>query len=293
MRSHVVMLGLAFALVPAVAHADNAECFDASEKAQKLKSEKKFTQARSAFITCAREVCPQAVRVECAKWLSEVESGLATVVVRARDSGGHDVIDVKVYVDGELFLPKLAGAATAVDPGQHKFKYEFPNGKVVEDDVLIAEGEKDRVLRVEIKDGEGGGGSGGGGGGSGGAGSGGGSGGGGESHGPGPLPWIIGGVGIASLIGFAIIEAPIQSQASSLQDGCGKTKSCSQSQVDSVTSLYAPAGIMLGVGIVGVAVGLVWLIVSATTGHKTASTGSFSFTPLVGGGAYGGYVHSF
>ena len=65
---------------------DKAACFDASEKAQKLKNDKKLSDARQQFIICARELCPQAVRVECAKALTEVESGLSTIVVRARDS---------------------------------------------------------------------------------------------------------------------------------------------------------------------------------------------------------------
>ncbi len=290
MRSRAVFtLGLALALLPSAASADDKDdCFNAAEKAQKLKNDKKLTQARPALLTCSRDICPQQVRTDCVKWLGEVDNAMSTIVVRARDADGHDVIDVKVFLDGEILIPKLSGTAVTVDPGQHKIRYEFPNGKNVEEDILIAEGEKGRVLRAELKEGAGGGG----------AGAGGGEVVGPEKpakSGPGPIPWIIGGVGLASGVAFAIIEIPIQSQYSSLQSGCGKTGSCTQSQKDSLTSLYPPGAIFLGVGIAGVAVGATWLIISAVTGGSkpaATTTGSFGVTPLAGGG-FASYARSF
>ena len=273
MRSRlVVLLGLAFASVPTFAYADETgACIESAEKAQKLRRDKKLTEARPELLTCSRDVCPQQIRNDCTRWLSDLDNAMSTVVVRARDTEGKDVIDVKVYVDGQLLMPKLQGTSVPVDPGQHKFRYELPSGKSVEDDVLIVGGEKDRVLRVNLPAESA-------------------SSGGGEtpattkSSGPGPVPWIIGGIGLASLIGFGIIEIPIQSQYSDLVNGCGKTKTCTQAQEDSLTSLYAPAGVLLGVGVVGVVVGATWLIVSAVTGHKSAPAATAGFAPLPGGG---------
>ncbi len=283
MRSRLVcLLGLAFALVPCFAYADETgACIESAEKAQKLRRDKKLTAARPELLTCSRDVCPQQIRNDCTRWLADVDNSMSTVTVRARDADGHDVIDVKVYVDGQLLMPQLQGTAVAVDPGQHKFRYELPSGKSVEDTVLVVEGEKDRVLRVNlpadtgatsgptepVKPATKGG-------------------------GPGPAPWIIGGVGLAALVGFGIMEIPIQSQYSDLVNGCGKTKSCTQSQEDSLTSLYAPAGVLLGVGIVGVVVGATWLIVSAVTGHeKPAAT--VGVVPLPGGGGIASFGGSF
>ncbi|HEY1955172.1 MAG TPA: hypothetical protein VGH28_06155 [Polyangiaceae bacterium] len=273
MRSRLVVLfALALASVPSFAFADDTgACIESAEKAQKLRRDKKLTEARPELLTCSRDVCPQQIRNDCTRWLSDIDTAMSTVVVRARDAEGKDVIDVKVYVDGQLLMPKLQGTAVPVDPGQHKFRYELPSGKSVEDDVLIVEGEKDRVLRVALPTEAPT------------------TGGGTETpavttkSGPGPVPWIIGGIGLASLIGFGIVEIPIQSQYSDLVNGCGKTKSCTQAQEDSLTSLYAPAGVLLGVGIVGVVVGVTWLIVSAVTGHKTPAA-TAGFAPLPGGG---------
>ncbi len=245
---------------------DKAACFDASEKAQKLKNDKKLSDARQQFIICAREICPQAVRVECAKALAEVESGMSTVVVRARDADGRDLIEVKVYVDGNLLLPKLQGTAVPMDPGAHKFRYEFPNGKSYEEDVLVAEGEKDRVIRVELKGDSGGGG---------------GGGGGGETHGGGvgPVPWIIGGVGLASLGVFIGLQADAQSTYSNFKNGCGVTKTCDPNSVSSLGTEFGVSGVFLAVGAAALVTGVTWIIVAAASGHKTAEKAASIFTP--------------
>jgi hypothetical protein len=273
MRKGALSLALALVFVPALAHADEkAACFDASEKAQKLKNEKKLTDARAQFIICAREICPSVVRVECARALAEVESSTSTVVIRARDAGGKDIIDVKVYVDGNLLLPRLQGTAVTVDPGAHKFRYEFPNGKTVEEDVLIAEGEKDRVLRIEAK-GEGAavvdnGGHGG------------------ETPketttggGPGPVPWIIGGVGLAALGVFVGLQIDAQGTYSNLKDTCGVTGTCDKGKVDALGTEFGVSGVFLGVGAVALVASVTWLVVSAVSGHKSAEKAAMVFSP--------------
>jgi hypothetical protein len=287
MRSCRVWVGVTAAVLmvaaPGAARAgEKDDCFNAAEKAQKLKLDKKFTAARQQILTCARDVCPAMVKSDCVKWLNEVDTAMPTITVRARDKDGHDVVEVKVYVDGQLLLPKLEGTSVPIDPGEHKLRYEFPDGQSSEETVLIAEGEKDRVIRVEVKPqgttaaattspapgadtGT-------------------------HKGGPGVVPWIIGGVGLASLVGFGLLEIPIQSQASDLQNGCGKTKSCTQAQIDSVTSLYVPAGILMGVGLAGVAVGATWLIVAAVTGgksHEAPAAAALRLSPLPGGGMVG------
>ncbi len=259
MRRSALPLALALSLLPAFASADDkSDCFDAAEKAQKLKTDKKLTEARPALLTCSRDICPQQVRTDCVKWLGEVDTGTSTIVVRARDADGHDVIDVKVFVDDQLLLPKLQGTAVAVDPGQHHVRYEFPNGKIVEDNVLIAEGEKDRVLRVEVKtDAAPIGGTGGG-----------------EtttpSHGPGPVPWIIGGVGVAALGVFIGLQADAQSTYSNLKNTCGATvpASCDPGKVSSLGTEFGVSGVFLAVAGVALVTSITWLVVSAvTSGH--------------------------
>lgn len=286
MRSRLVcLLGLAFALVPCFAYADETgACIESAEKAQKLRRDKKLTEARPELLTCSRDVCPQQIRNDCTRWLSDIDTAMSTVVVRARDSEGHDLIDVKVYVDGQLLLPKLQGTSVPVDPGQHKFRYELPNGKSVEDDVLIAEGEKDRVLRVNIPTETAGGGGGGGGATTS------------SGGGPGPVPWIIGGIGVAALGVFVGLQVDAQSTYSSMKNGCGATvpPSCPADKVNGLGTEFGVSGVFLAVGAAAVVASATWLIVAAVTGHKsTTTTGGLTITPLPGGGAAAGFGGSF
>jgi hypothetical protein len=274
MRSRLVYaVALALSIVPALAVADDkGDCFDAAEKAQRLKDAKKLTEARPALLTCSRDVCPQQVRTDCVKWLGEVDTATSTVVVRARDADGHDIIDVKVYFDDQLLLPKLQGTAVAVDPGQHHVRYEFPNGKIVEDDVLIAEGEKDRVLRVEVKPDvpappTGGG----------------------EAttgHGAGPVPWIIGGVGVVALGVFIGLQADAQSTYSTLKNSCGATvpASCDPGKVSSLGTEFGVSGVFLAVAGVALVTSITWLVVTAVSGGHAKERAAAIMPRIVPGG---------
>jgi hypothetical protein len=269
----VSALGVAV-LLPSVATADvKEECINAAEKAQALRREKKVRGAREQLLLCVRDACPSFVQTDCVKWLGEVDQGMPTVVIRARDTEGHDVVDVKVSVDGQPFLPKLDGTSVSIDPGQHKFKYEFPSGQVVEETVLVAEGEKGRVLSVAPKAGTTplppGGGT--------------------EpapSGGPGVGPWILIGVGAASLVGFGIVETVAQLRYSDYQDTCGKTHSCDASKVSSLSAAFGTGIALLGVGVVGVGVGVTWLLLGGKHTEKAPAptTTALDVKPLPGGG---------
>jgi hypothetical protein len=259
--------------LPSVAHADvKEECINAAEKAQALRREKKLRGSREQLLLCVRDACPAFVQTDCVKWLGEVDQGMPTVVIRARDAAGHDAVDVKVSVDDQLFLPKLQGTSVPIDPGQHKFKYEFPSGQVIEETVLVAEGEKDRVLNVAPK---------------------------GDvapppppggtepsTGGAGPGPWILIGVGAASLVGFAIVETIAQVRYADYTDTCGKTHSCDASNVSALGAAFGTGIALLGVGIVGVGVGVTWLLVGGKHAEKTPapSTTALDVRPLPGGG---------
>lgn len=274
---------VALCAAPSVARADskNAQakeaCFAAAEAAQQLRADKKLSAARGEVLTCSRDVCPAMVRADCAKWLGEIDAATPTIIIRARDPGGRDVVDVKVSVDGQPLLDKLQGTSLPVDPGPHKFRYELPDGKTLEESVLIMEGEKGRVLQVDVKpaaearvvpapsgDGSPT-----------------------RHQGPGVVPWVIGGVGLASLVGFGLLEIPIQTQVADLQNTCARTQSCTQAQLDAVSSLYLPAAILLAVGGTGVVVGATWLIVAAAGGGKESRATALTFAPVPGGGMVG------
>ena len=276
LRARVALLcalGAAIFL-PSIASADvKEECVNAAEKAQALRRDEKLRAARAELLLCVRDSCPSFVHSDCVKWLGEVDQSMPTVVIRARDAAGHDAVDVKVSVDGQAFLPKLQGTSVPIDPGEHQFKYEFPSGQTVLETVLVAEGEKDRVLSVVPNVGAapppttGGTEP--------------------SAGGVGPGPWILIGIGAASLVGFGVVETLAQVRYADYTDTCGKTHTCDASKVSSLGVAFGTGIALLGVGVVGVGVGLTWLLVG---GGKHAeklpapSTTAFDVRPLPGGG---------
>lgn len=121
-------------------------CVAAHEEALTLKTQKKLHAAREKFVACARTECPTVVRKECVEQLALVEKNAPTVALEARDDNGNDATDVKVLVDGAVFAERLTGTAMNVEPGEHVFRFERADGKVIEQKVLVVEGEKNRKV---------------------------------------------------------------------------------------------------------------------------------------------------
>lgn len=295
MRARVVPIALVLAMIaPGVALAnDKEDCATAAEQAQRLRAEKKLRAARQQVILCARDVCPTVIRNDCSKWLRDVDAALPTVIIRVRDGNDKDLLAVRVTVDGQPFAGQLDGTAQPVDTGPHTFRYESEGMEPYEEQVLISQGEKDRVLKVQLKP-------------KGGAASPKGPDGklpdqpppppGSDkpSSGPGIAPWIIGGVGVAGLLAFGILETTGQLGYSSLRTGCGATpQKCTEDDVAPVRLQLQLAVAGLAIGVVGVGVAVTWLIVGSSSSKPAAAAAShFDFTPLPGGG-YGGFRTTF
>ncbi len=130
------------------ARVDKKTCIVSSESGQKLRHDGKLRAAREQLLVCARPECPAVIRQDCAQFLNEVTTSTPSIVIAARDSGGKETLSVKVSIDGELALTKLDGKALSLDPGVHTFKYQAEDGTVVQEDVGIREGEKNRVVYV-------------------------------------------------------------------------------------------------------------------------------------------------
>lgn len=131
------------------ARADEIDaCKAAAEAGDARRIESKLGAARERFLVCSRSSCPAVIRDACIQSFTEVERILPTVVVRARDARGQDVLGVRVLIDGAPLLSRLTGKAVAVDPGPHRFRYEAASGAAREEQVLVAQGERDRLLYV-------------------------------------------------------------------------------------------------------------------------------------------------
>jgi hypothetical protein len=227
---------------------EKKECVAASEKAQQLRNSGKLNEAREQLVICGRSECPRLVQQDCTQWMAEVLNALPTVIPAAKDKRGRDVIDVKVTVDGKSMTDTLDGKAHPVDPGVHMFRYETKGAAPIEEQVVVRQAEKNRILPITFAMGEdpttGGGGGGGG------------NGGGGNHNGEEPSsgPPIVGfAVAGAGLIGGGValyLGLAADSDGRNLRDTCAPK--CSQSQVDDVKQRQQTATV------VGIAAGVVF-----------------------------------
>jgi len=124
-------------------------CVEAHEQAQVLRRTGKLVEARSALLVCSQGTCPSAIQVDCADWRDQVNRSLPSVVVRAT-LGDKDEFDVRVSIDGNLTTSRLDGASISLDPGAHSFRFEHAPFEPVVQDVLLVEGEQNRVLSVSF-----------------------------------------------------------------------------------------------------------------------------------------------
>jgi len=149
----VLLAGLLASTVLASAAArgdDKTECIEASQKGQTARDAHKLIEAREQFRVCARQQCPAVVQKDCASWLDGVERSLPTVVVRARDGAGADLVDVPVTVDGALLTTRLDGQAIPMNPGSHAFHFELADGTSADLRVLVTEGAQNQIVAVVL-----------------------------------------------------------------------------------------------------------------------------------------------
>jgi hypothetical protein len=145
-----VLTCAAFGSAPARADVDRAVCLDEVSKGQRLRDVRSLVEAGKHFRVCARVECPAVIQRDCANWVAELEQRIPTVVLSAKDSGGRDLVDVTVSVDGQPLVGALDGQAVEVDPGLHTFRFERADGSVATQQRLIKEGEKAQGVLVVL-----------------------------------------------------------------------------------------------------------------------------------------------
>ncbi len=291
MRHRPIVLATVAALVstasiPRVARAiDKEACVAASDAAQKHRAGKKLVAARKELLVCAQDECPAVVKKDCADWLADVDASLPTVVVAAKDAAsGGDLVDVRVLIDGELLAERIDGAALPVDPGPHTIRFEPKTGKAVEQQIVVKEGERNRLVSVTLGE---------------------------PAPAPDPAPapapapapdvtrdvppavqgtptaaWILGGVGVAALGSFAYFGLTGRSDVKELRDTCAPD--CAKSDEDAARNKLLIADVSLAVSVVslGIATYMFLTTPSAPTKSTTSAKATFRIdaAPVLGGG---------
>jgi len=127
-----------------------ADCLSASEASLVLRNQHKLRDARAQIFVCSAASCPPDVRDECVRRAGEVNAAMPTIVFETTDVAGNDLVAVKVTMDGQPLADRLEGTAISLDPGEHIFTFESAAQPIVQKQLVIREGEKNRRERVTI-----------------------------------------------------------------------------------------------------------------------------------------------
>lgn len=233
MRSALVLVLLLSMPVPA--RADSAQvCFDAAVDGQKHRDAGKLIAARERFIACAKG-CPDEVMKDCANWLSDVDAALPTVVFGAHDGNGHDLLDVRVSVDGRAVGDTSQGKPVALDPGTHTVRFERDGAAPIERTLVVRAGEKNRNIVADFAQQQ-------------------------KKEAPPGIPtatWVLGGVGVVGLGVFGYFGATGLSEYRRF--GCDV--GCAADDKRSVDTKFLIADVALVVGVSSLAAAtIVWVM---------------------------------
>lgn len=223
--------------------AEDDACIQPYEQTQTLRRAGRLREARELAAQCARDTCPALLAKDCTRWMSEIEESIPTIVFDVRTSSGEELTNVRVLADGKPLVEQLDGRAVPIDVGPHVFRFEATDGKgqPIEQKILVREGERNRKIQVTLATNE-----------------------------PRPEPvarpipvmaWVFGGVAVASLAGGTAFAIMGSSKESDL-DAC--KPACSPDAVNSVSSSYAVADILLTAGVVS-AVAAAYVFLSRPT----------------------------
>lgn len=237
-----------------------AACVQASEKGLDARERGALRAARAHFVTCAADACPKSMRVDCARWLDEVDASLPSIVVGAKDASGTDLFDVRVKVDGEPVEDVHSGRPVVLDPGPHVVHFErgkAPNLEIRDVRVLLRTGERNRPVLATLDGGAG------------------------TSTTPTPstsgsavpvATWVFGGIGVLALGAFGTFAVIGSEEKSRLRDACSPT--CTDRDIGALRTNYIVADISLGVGLVALGLATYFLLTNkdARDGQRLART---------------------
>jgi hypothetical protein len=148
MSKVAVVAGILASALAATARAN--DCAPAYERAQEQKADGKLRAARAELLACTQPSCPAFVQTDCHRWLDEVDAAMPTVVFVARVDG-RDAEQVRVSENREPLALRLDGRSLPLDPGKHAFTFEAVDAPVMVVEVLVVEGQKNRVIEVDLR----------------------------------------------------------------------------------------------------------------------------------------------
>ena len=247
----MVAMGLCSALLTSHAVAQEpSTCDDSYVAAQRLRQDGQLLASRTALTQCLADGCAEYQRADCGRWLDEVQRDIPTVVFRVVDPEGRERTDVEVTRGDAVLTRELDGKPLSLDPGSHTFFLAWPGATPVERTVTIVNGEKNRMIVVDMQD---------------------------KTPTPTPAPaqpdaptgvhpltWVLGAVGV---VGFGVF-AGVGAYSLSLEK-CAPL--CSDGDVDDIETTRIVADVALAVGATTLAAAVAVAIVSYESGDASVA----------------------
>jgi hypothetical protein len=264
-----VTLVLALSSLAAVAFAPRAhaaskdECVASYEKAQQLRRGTQLVEARAELLICAADACPGLVRDDCIRWIRELETAIPTIIVSVRTPDARDLTDVRIFSDDKLLLSHADGSAVALNAGPHVLRVEVPGELPIQESIVVNQGEQNRVVHftahgirapiaaekpTPI-----------------------------ESRHPAVLPFVLGGIGAASLIVGGVLDGVTWSDLSQERNSCGP--SCPLSDKASFETRFAVGDSLLLGGVLLVAAGTTTFLLARSRGASSSAALSSVMAP--------------
>ena len=193
----------------------------------------KLLESRVALRQCAAEACPALLQRDCVGWLDQIEPQIPSLTFRVTVDG-QSRTDAQIFIDGELSHEPSVGKAVDLDPGPHRVRVVVGDLPAFEDQVMLSEGERYRMVPVALTSpprpppppp---------------------------EKHRPVPLAtYVLGGVALAGAVSGGIFTASSMSLKSELEDTCAPN--CSESRVDELRQRALIADLSWGVSVLSLA----------------------------------------
>jgi hypothetical protein len=123
------------------------QCLEAHRNAQELKQSSKLLEMQEQLQVCSSGSCPGAIISDCGNWIAELEQTTPSMVFEIR-LDGKEAFDAKVFVDEQLISDR--SHALKVNPGRHAVRVELPGFEPRDQDLVLPEGQRMRLISVEF-----------------------------------------------------------------------------------------------------------------------------------------------
>ncbi|HET9959578.1 MAG TPA: hypothetical protein VFQ61_34035 [Polyangiaceae bacterium] len=138
--------------IPNQARAQTAiECAESFEQGQVDRTRLHLSDAKRAFAMCSQLACPQPIVKDCVEALEAVQRELPLFGFRVRDAEGHELLEVRVRLNGELLTDRLDGSMYQRDPGLYRVEFEATGFKPLALTLTLHPGERTRVVDVQVE----------------------------------------------------------------------------------------------------------------------------------------------